>query len=250
MDIPRRTVTYWDNGNIATENYRLKGKRHREDGPAYRKWSENGSLLLLKYYINGKLHNENGPAILIYGISRIVSDPNLVKEMYYINDMLHRENGPAVVVYRRLSGISNIAHKIYFCNGKKHRIGGPADINYSSDGYVYLETYYENGLKHRADGPAMIQNYYGCCLKFEERWYEKGRLHNNKKPAVIGYNVTGEEVYRHFYIEGKRISVEDIVESGFKMCDCKNCGYQYIEGGYDASKAKKNKIKIRKKKHR
>jgi hypothetical protein len=49
------TVKVWANGN---KEWLLKGKRHREDGPAveyansYKAW-----------YLNGKLHREDGPAV-------------------------------------------------------------------------------------------------------------------------------------------------------------------------------------------
>lgn len=58
----------------------LKGKRHREDGPAVE--SANGDKY---WFLNDKLHREGGPAI---------EYPN-GNESWYLNGKLHREDGPA-----------------------------------------------------------------------------------------------------------------------------------------------------------
>jgi len=64
-----------------TKHWLLKGKLHREDGPAIEyadgtKW----------WCLNNKLHREDGPAI---------EYPNGDK-WWYLNDTLHREDGPAI----------------------------------------------------------------------------------------------------------------------------------------------------------
>jgi hypothetical protein len=48
-------LTVRPNGN---KEYRLRGKLHREDGPAFEGFAGDKS-----WYINGKLHREDGPAV-------------------------------------------------------------------------------------------------------------------------------------------------------------------------------------------
>jgi len=61
--------------------WRLNGKRHREDGPAI-EWA-NGDK---EWYLNGKYHREDGPAI--EGVDGT--------KMWWLNGLLHREDGPAI----------------------------------------------------------------------------------------------------------------------------------------------------------
>jgi len=49
------TVKVYPSGS---KEWRLNGKRHREDGPAV-EWSGGAE----EWYLNGKLHREDGPAI-------------------------------------------------------------------------------------------------------------------------------------------------------------------------------------------
>jgi hypothetical protein len=63
------------------KEWRLHGKLHREDGPAYEYASG------YKYwYLHGKLHREDGPAC---------EEPGGTKR-WFLNDQLHREDGPAI----------------------------------------------------------------------------------------------------------------------------------------------------------
>ena len=72
-------VTVEDDG---TQEWRLNGKMHREDGPAY--LSHDGWKA---WYLNGKLHREGGPAV-------IGSDGY---NAWWLKDERHREDGPAIV---------------------------------------------------------------------------------------------------------------------------------------------------------
>jgi hypothetical protein len=64
-----------------SKTWYLKGKCHREDGPAVE--YADGSKA---WYLNGKLHRENGPAIEC-------ADGD---KSWWINGKLHREDGPAI----------------------------------------------------------------------------------------------------------------------------------------------------------
>ena len=63
------------------KEWRLNGKRHREDGPACE--LANGTK---EWWLNGKYHREDGPAIE-YANGR---------KKWYLKGKFHREDGPAV----------------------------------------------------------------------------------------------------------------------------------------------------------
>jgi hypothetical protein len=64
-----------------TKRWRLKGKLHREDGPAV-EWADGDK----EWWINGKRHREDGPAVeCADGYKR-----------WFLNGLVHREDGPAL----------------------------------------------------------------------------------------------------------------------------------------------------------
>jgi antitoxin component YwqK of YwqJK toxin-antitoxin module len=71
---------YYENGNKEYESYYLNGKRHRENGPAYKGWYENGNKWYEYYYLNDKRHRENGPAYQSW-----YENGNKWYEYYYLN---------------------------------------------------------------------------------------------------------------------------------------------------------------------
>jgi hypothetical protein len=86
------TLKTYPNG---TQEWRLNGNRHREDGPAV--IYPDGSQ---EWYINDKRHREDGPAYIgCYGTQE-----------WYINDKRHREDGPAY--------IGCYGTKYWYINGK------------------------------------------------------------------------------------------------------------------------------------
>jgi len=89
--------------------WKVKGKNHRDDGPAYiigiSKESPNGTLQI--YFKHGMYHRDDGPS-WINGISK--ENPNGKFLKYFINDKRHREDGPA--------GIFNISKENP--NGTEH----------------------------------------------------------------------------------------------------------------------------------
>ena len=95
----REIRTYWD-GQI---EYRLKGKLHREDGPAIER--ADGDK---QWWLNGQVHRKDGPAYEHANGTRL----------WLLNDKLHREDGPA----KEWADGS----KEWWVNGKRHREDGPA----------------------------------------------------------------------------------------------------------------------------
>jgi len=63
------------------KEWRLNGKRHREDGPAIEYTS--GAK---EWWLNGKCHREDGPAIEYANGYKV----------WYLNGKRHREDGPAI----------------------------------------------------------------------------------------------------------------------------------------------------------
>ena len=65
MDIP--IITYYTNGKIQSEEYRIKYDLHREnDKPAFIEYYKNGNIKTEKYYYKNKYHRENNKPAIIY----------------------------------------------------------------------------------------------------------------------------------------------------------------------------------------
>lgn len=106
-----------------TQEYRLDGELHREDGPA--RIFSNGTE---HWRLNGKLHREDGPAI---------SMPDGAK-MWYVNGLEHRIGGPAI--------LHPNGENMWYVNGLQHRIDGPASIEYDIDAIMF--TWYLDGEEY------------------------------------------------------------------------------------------------------
>jgi hypothetical protein len=132
--------------------YALKGKLHREDGPAVI-YSDGDQF----WYQNGKVHREDGPAVIY---------PNGV-QYWYQNGLRHREDGPAVIY-------SN-GDQLWYQNGKLHREDGPALIYANGN-----QLYYKFGVQLNSlnDNPIFLtkdsiyslyyynNKFYAGCRKF------------------------------------------------------------------------------------
>ena len=93
------SITYQVTVTPEKTEWRLNGKRHREDGPAF----ENKGVGYKAWFLNGKLHREDGPAIEHFTGTK----------SWYLNGKCHRVDGPA---------------RVYSCGDKEWWIDG---INYS-----------------------------------------------------------------------------------------------------------------------
>jgi hypothetical protein len=105
-------LTKYPNG---TKTWYLKGKLHREDGPAVEYAGGNKS-----WYLNGKRNREDGPA---------VESPDGYKS-WSLNGKRHREDGPAIEWPN--------GYKEWYLNGKLHREDGPATEWVNGDKHWYL----------------------------------------------------------------------------------------------------------------
>jgi antitoxin component YwqK of YwqJK toxin-antitoxin module len=69
------------NGRVKSITYRVNGRRHRDNGPAYQKWNDAGELIREDWHQNGRLHRDNGPAYQKWNDAG-----ELIVEMWYQNN--------------------------------------------------------------------------------------------------------------------------------------------------------------------
>jgi antitoxin component YwqK of YwqJK toxin-antitoxin module len=63
---PELKETFYPNGNVRFQEWRLNGKYHNEESPAYISYYENGNIAYQDWYLDGNCHNEEGPARISY----------------------------------------------------------------------------------------------------------------------------------------------------------------------------------------
>ena len=82
------------NGQVEYEEWRVDGKRHRLDGPAWVRYHDNGQVESEEWLVDGKRHRLDGPAYVEYHANGQVAG-----EYWYVNGLNHRLDGPARVWY-------------------------------------------------------------------------------------------------------------------------------------------------------
>lgn len=103
----------------------------------------------------------------------------IMKEIWYSGSHIYRKNAPAVVEYYR--------------NGRKEQ-----------------EKWYEIPDRiHRENAPAVIE-YHPNRVIAAKKWYKNGKLHREDGPAVIKYSTYGDFIYEEYYINGIRITKEEL----------------------------------------
>ena len=118
-------VRVYGNG---TKEWRLDGKRHREDGPAVEE--ANGTKF---WHLNGERHREDGPAV--EGADGY--------KAWYLNGKRHREDGPAVEwAY---------GEKSWYLNDELHREDGPAIEYVDGTKFWYLNGKYYTESEYKAE---------------------------------------------------------------------------------------------------
>ena len=139
---PLNLVSRRADGTIERKVWRIKGKLHREDGPAWIYYRPDGTVYSEQWYLNGNLHREDGPAGINYR-----QDGTISSETWYLNGKLHREDEPAMIVYRH---DGTIERRVWFLNDEMHREDGPAHIVYQPDSTIDYEAWYWHGEKTEA----------------------------------------------------------------------------------------------------
>lgn len=78
MDNPK--ITYYDNGQKASEQWLVDGALHHIDGPASQLWTKNGTNYEKIWFIDGKQHRLYGPAYFRWNI-----DKQKYEEEWFVN---------------------------------------------------------------------------------------------------------------------------------------------------------------------
>lgn len=134
-DQPTKTVETDEEGTVV-ERWKLKGKYHREDGPAHVETNPDG-YRREEWWIGGRKHREDGPA-------EITTEPDGFRgEEWWINGLRHREGGPAFI-----TTYPDGTHRDeWWINDRRHREDGPAVIQKGPDEGSIHEEWWINGKK-------------------------------------------------------------------------------------------------------
>ncbi len=88
------------NGRVKSILYKVNGRMHRDNGPAYQVWNDAGVLIREKWYQNGRWHRDNGPAYQQWNDAG-----ELIVEEWHQNGRWHRDNGPAYQKWNNAGGL-------------------------------------------------------------------------------------------------------------------------------------------------
>jgi hypothetical protein len=211
------------------------GKLHREDGPAIEE--KTGAQYWFK---EGKLHRSNGPAVIrtngemkwyTEGIelnTQKQTEKNQKKTQNAKNKNKNPKNGLI---------INDNGDKLWYQNDKLHRFDGPAIETHDGMKYWYLsgkelteEKWHEIYTKktvlsiaiNKDTDKEIINQLDGLVIDIngEERWYQKGKLHNENGPAFIAVN--GD---KHWFINGKLHRLD-----GPAVEEASGCQYWFANG--------------------
>lgn len=145
---PAEIMRRGDTGEVTDEDYRVRGRFHRTDGPArvYRDWIAGDCHRYEVYWVRGRKHRnaEEGPAFNKFNERTGVK----VAETYYDNGDFHRDPaiGPCMTSWDADTG--RVTNEEYYVRGERHRdpAEGPAFIVYDRNtGAVTKEFYYVEG---------------------------------------------------------------------------------------------------------
>ena len=135
------------------KEWKVNGKLHREDGPAYE-----SSLGCKCWYRNGYLHRTDGPAVILPYRKEWWLNGKQVSE----EEVMKNTQQPQCIINER-------GDKVWSVNGKFHRTDGPAWEWANGD-----ESWYQNNEPHRTDGPAIISGEH-------KEWWVRGVQINEKE---------------------------------------------------------------------
>ncbi len=239
-DGPAIIIKLKHSDSLRLQEWFYMGKRQRfpftNDKPSviYYYGSKDGLKVNEIFHKNGVIHRENEPAYIKYSTDGKVREQGWFKYGKKCKEIEYEEDGFKEKLYKD-GGIICTTNYIYFAGqkikswireqffclyfeGRFHRDDDkPARIEYyqpdddtSSIGAVEIERYYKHGLVHRKDKPALIRYYppiHGGKVK-TEKWTKMGNNHRgNGKPSTIEYYQDGSKaeeswyVYDYFYRE-------------------------------------------------
>ena len=81
----KKSILYYDNGNIRDEWWHKEGDRdywHKEDGPAFIRYYLSGEKELEAWWVDDERHKIDGPACIFYD-----PDGTIIDKEYWINNI-------------------------------------------------------------------------------------------------------------------------------------------------------------------
>lgn len=123
---------------MEVEEFRLNGKLHRIDGPAFiGRDKHTGAVCREEYWQEDFRNRIDGPAL----IKRDAATGEILAEQYWVRGRLHRREGPASIRRNALTLV--VTSEIYKVRGVLHRKSGPAVIwRDSTIGKLLMESYW------------------------------------------------------------------------------------------------------------
>lgn len=183
-------------GLKSSEQWLLNGKYHRIDGPARLVYNRAGRVVEEYWQKDDKMHRIGAAAMIYYR-----DDGTKTNEYWYKDGKLHRTDGPAEIAYNE----DETMRYVYWYNeGVLHRTDGPAETNYRRGTHRVSEHWYINGEKQRS------RKYHLNDKVSEEKWYKNDVLHRIDGPAEIHYRDDGTKDYELWYIDGRRLTDDEI----------------------------------------
>jgi hypothetical protein len=217
------TKIYWSNGKIhrsdgpavihedGTQEWWKKGIRHRLDGPAIFNAQKRIAINIIKGTINPvhlymtyygtSVETYTEPSVIIEAVSRIKDITEnipshketssdkieefergmLIKKLsincsiFYLYGVKHNEDSPAFISQENTK---------WFHYGMLHNTNGPSQIQITKN-YTNYMWYYFGRLQSMNNKPAYVKVDNYTRKTIDQFYYDKGKLHNDKGPALI-----------------------------------------------------------------
>tara|TARA_R110002049_G_scaffold1641_3_gene12448 strand:+ start:14820 stop:15728 length:909 start_codon:yes stop_codon:yes gene_type:complete len=190
------------NDVVILEDWRIDGRHHREDAPAYIERYPDGQISHELWCLHGQWHREGEPARRLWR-----ADGQLWGEEWYINSKHHNEAGPSSIWWY---SNEQIAHVVY-CIDDKY-VDGQSIIKWYTNGQMEYTMWFVNDKRHKIDGPAFQEWYPNGQLK-REKWCFNDLEHREDGPAHIVWSEDGQKTGETFYLHGEKVEPFDIVQA-------------------------------------
>jgi hypothetical protein len=128
-----------DVDGLTVEAWCMGSQRHRQDGPAWRKWVSAGRLVEEEWFVRGEQHRGDGPAWRKWD-----SAGRRVEEVWYVRGVLHRKDGPAWQGWNREG---RLILEAWYVRGQLHRKDGPAWRTWDENGRLLTSQRWVRGIQ-------------------------------------------------------------------------------------------------------
>lgn len=195
-------TTYFPNGQIKEQIWRLEGKLHNDTltsngrQSAYISYYETGQIREESWWVNGERHNswngESGDGYILPAYIKYFRDGQIMQQAWWVNGQRHRVDGPASIEYYEEN--RQIHFQAWWMNGQRHNSSNertpngsrlPSYIEYYRDGQIKHQAWWMDGERHRVGGPAYVE-YNENGNSIVEKWWMYGRIIPPELGAVRG----------------------------------------------------------------